>query len=172
MLGLQDQILRLQINANRNVDVKAVDKGKGADVGVEDDTNETRSTVVNSIFDCTAPSDSTKITPFSAARSAELSGASIQKQSSPEQAELKQTPANKDEQDNDTYSEAGSIADYEEIYANILRNELLQDLKSTDLTNVGQLLSLLLEEFAIRIGHQGESRDHQNMMYIAHKHRR
>ena len=140
--------------------------------GVEDDTNETRSTVVTSTFDYITQSDSAEITPFSTAHRTGLPGSPTQENALLDQAELKQISANRNEQDNEAYSEAGSITDYEEIYANVLRSELLQDLKSIDLTDVEPLLSLLLEEFAIRIGHQGESRDHQNMMYIAHKHRR
>lgn len=60
------------------------------------------------------------------------------------------------------------------MYTNALQNELLQDFKSLNLREgaLEPLLALRLQEFAVRLGHQGFSQDHQNMMYVAHKYRK
>lgn len=85
-------------------------------------------------------------------------------------------PAANDKQDqlDDDFSDAGSIADSQDMYTNALQNELLQDFKSLNLREgaLEPLLALRLQEFAVRLGHQGFSQDHQNMMYVAHKYRK
>jgi hypothetical protein len=88
----------------------------------------------------------------------------------PKLEESYQSPGNGEEQDDDGYSDVGSIAMYEDGYATALQNELLQDLFEHDPAAIDMpTLPLLLQEFAIRIGHQGESSDSRNMMYFAHK---
>lgn len=80
----------------------------------------------------------------------------------------------KQDQPDDDYSDAGSIADSQDMYTNALQNELLQDFKSLNVREsaLEPLLALRLQEFAVRLGHQGFSQDHQNMMYVAHKFRK
>jgi hypothetical protein len=133
-----------------------------------DNRDVSSSTVERSIFDHMTLSDATKFTPFSITSfPGLLTGQDIPS----DQVKLGKSLTD-DDQGSETYSEAGSLADYENAYANILQNELLQDLDSAELIGVEPLLPQLIEEFAIRIGHQGESQDHQNMMYIAYKYRR
>jgi len=137
-----------------------------------DSTNDTRSTVPESFFRSTAKSRSTQITqPFTAATT-EMSKFSANDQVISNVEEESLTLARGTEEYDDIYSDAGSIADHEEIYATVLRNELFQDLEPIDLAGAERNVSQLLEEFAIRIGHQGESREHQNLMYVVHKNRR
>jgi len=57
------------------------------------------------------------------------------------------------EQNDGTYSDAGSGADLKELYADVLHNELLQDLESLDLASAEDTVSRRLEEFAIRLAH-------------------
>ena len=123
------------------------------------------SSVGESVFDSSIQSDSTKITPYSA---------DFPKLENPLvfQVESKQTSNDNDDEESDVYSEAGSIADQEEALANILQNELLQDLALTTVTDFESWLPILLEEFAIRIGSQGVTIEHLSMMYVTHKHRR
>lgn len=77
----------------------------------------------------------------------------------------------KQAQIDDDYSDAGSIAGSQPMYAHVLQNELLQDLHNLELGGgiLEPLLASCLQEFAVRLGHQGFSQDHQNMMYVAHK---
>lgn len=71
----------------------------------------------------------------------------------------------------DEYSDAGSLTDVQETYANMLQNELLQDLDTFDLAGERfvPLLSDNLKEFAIRLGHEKSDKDHQDMKYLVHK---
>lgn len=132
-------------------------------------TNESASTALDTIFDNVSQPASTNVTPFSVALSTNLPAESTHEIPGPDKTEQLENLIDITRQ-HDEYSDAGSIADQDELYANILQNELLQDLDSRDLAGVEPLLPGLLEEFAIRIGHQGETQDHRNLMYIVHKH--
>jgi hypothetical protein len=123
--------------------------------------------MLKTTLDRATQSDSTKITPFSASR---RYGGILETEKYSLQAEPELVSSAENYTDN--YSYAGSIAGHEEMYANILSNEILQDLKGIGGENIEPMLCTALEEFAVRLGYQGESRYHQNMMYIAHKHRR
>jgi hypothetical protein len=127
--------------------------------------------MLKSSLDHATLSDFTKRTPYSTLPTDMVvtSGPKIQ---SLHQAEPEPMLNAEGENYDGNYSDAGSIADHEEIYANILSNEILQDLKVTDWGHIEPMLCAALEEFAVRLGHQGESRNHRNMMYIVHKHRR
>jgi hypothetical protein len=139
------------------------------DKGLDDGTTQTKSSLLKkSTLDRVTKSDLTKTTPFSTGY--RVSSRPEIHSLHPAEAELVSTAEGENYVDN--YSDAGSIADHEEMYANILSNELLQDLKEIGGENIEQMLCTALEEFAVRLGHQGESRNHQNMMYIAHKNRR
>jgi hypothetical protein len=139
------------------------------DKGLEDGTTQTKSSLLKkSTLDRVIQSDLTPITPF-------FTGDMVSSRPdvhSLHQAEAALVSIAEGENYFDNYSDAGSIADYEEMYANILSNELLQDLKVIGGGDIELMLCTALEEFAVRLGHQGESRDDQNMMYIAHKNRR
>jgi hypothetical protein len=127
---------------------------------------EERSTVPTSGWDHSRESTSTGITPFPVTDEVKLASTSDRKQNH------EHSEAMREEVADDTYSDAGSIADYEETFVNVLQNEILQDLHSIDLPIPEKHLPPLLEEFAIRLGHVGDTKDHKTMMYIAHKYRR
>lgn len=67
------------------------------------------------------------------------------------------------------YSDAGSTAGYEKAYLQIFLDELRQDLSSVDHTGMESTLPCMLEEFALRLGSQEDSNEHQRMMYIVHR---
>lgn len=150
-------------------------EGKLASEGLMEENIEASSTIgsstmVKSVFDHATLSEITGMTPYSDPHPV-VSSFNGQ-HSAASQTKTGELRSDHGEQDSETYSDAGSITDYEDVYANILQNELLQDLDPAEMIKVEPLLSQLVEEFAIRIGHEGESQDNQNMMYIAHKYRR
>ncbi|KAF2652617.1 hypothetical protein K491DRAFT_695417 [Lophiostoma macrostomum CBS 122681] len=67
--------------------------------------------------------------------------------------------------EDDNYSDAGSVGPQETLYANVLQNELSQDLDPVEVSFLPELMG----EFAVRLGHSGNSKAHRDMMYIAHK---
>jgi hypothetical protein len=85
-----------------------------------------------------------------------------------------QEPTDNAEEDNsDGYSDAGSLRgnedDMTENFAEWFHALIEQQLGETSSRDVLAVLPRLLQEFAIRLGHEGKNRDHRNLMYVAHK---
>lgn len=139
---------------------------------LENDATDTNTTDLGSIFDTRGDSGSIDITMPSSNFPTSPPSSHRKRKSWTQSPNISEALTDEGREDDDIYSEAGSVADHEEMYANVLRNELLQDLETIATKPSEAMLSSLLEDFAIRIGHHGESRESQNMMYIVHKHRR
>lgn len=71
------------------------------------------------------------------------------------------------------YSEAGSLEGRTDNYAQYLADEVTTklkiDLKDINWTKFRSTLSELLQEFAIRVGNEGETQNHRDLMYWTHK---
>ncbi|KAI0506315.1 hypothetical protein F5B22DRAFT_455723 [Xylaria bambusicola] len=71
------------------------------------------------------------------------------------------------------YSEAGSLDGRTDNYAQYLADELIaklnNELKDVDWAKFRISLSRLLQEFAIRVGNEGETQSHRDLMYWTHK---
>ena len=72
----------------------------------------------------------------------------------------------------DLYSNPGSLRPHEKLYENVLINQLSQDLSSTDASKLKILLPSILGEFAVRLGHIGDTKAHLDMMYVVYKHQK
>ena len=75
--------------------------------------------------------------------------------------------------DLDTYSDAGSFTTKEDevtkSFAEWLLAMIHQQLGEISSGDVRAILPEMLQEFAIRLGHEGKTRDHRKLMYVAHK---
>jgi hypothetical protein len=145
--------------------------GKAYEREFQQDSSATKSTILTSTFESATKTSLTDTTSFSASPPGLLAHFA-KTQSSAQRAKQETDIGTESEHGVDNYSDAGSVANYEEFYANILSNELLQDLDIANRETIEPVLQSALEEFAIRIGYQGESQDHRNMMYVVYKYRR
>jgi hypothetical protein len=80
---------------------------------------------------------------------------------------------NAEEDDSDIYSDAGSLRgnedDMTEKFAEWFYALIEHQRGETSSHDVLAVLPELLQEFAIRLGHEGKKRDYRNLMYVAHK---
>lgn len=67
---------------------------------------------------------------------------------------------------------SGSTVSAQDEYIKVLVNEIRQDLSYSECNRMKEELPVILEEFALRLGSEGDNAMFRNMMHIAHKMRK